>query len=122
MALCTYCKTETFMYEGGDIPICIECSDARKSKRYPPGSEHEIRTILHQAFLSATERAREATESFDDAVREIPSGMPHPDGVQRIHNASRKVSVARIEMMKAHNRLNDYLGRRIVPEDLKRSG
>jgi hypothetical protein len=25
-------------------------------------------------------------------------------------------------MMKAHNRLNDYLSRRIVPEDLKRSG
>ena len=122
MALCTYCKTETFMYEGGDIPICIECSDARKPNRRPPGSEHEIRTTLHLEFVSATERAKEATDSFDAIVREIPSGMPHPDGVQRIHNASRKVSVARIAMMKAHNRLNDYLSRRIVPEDLKTSG
>jgi len=122
MALCTYCKTETFIYEGGDIPICIECSDARKPKRHPAGSEHEIRTILHQQFVIASERAREATEFFDATVSEIPSGMPHPDGVQRIHSASRKVSVARVEMMKAHNRLNNYLSRRVVPEDLKRSG
>jgi len=110
------------MYEGGDVPVCIECSDARKAKGTASGSEHEIRNILHREFLSATERAREATESFDAAIREIPSGIPHPDGVQRIHNASREVSVARIDMMKAHNRLNDYLSRRIVPEDLKRSG
>lgn len=122
MARCTYCKTETFMYEGGDIPICIECSDAGKSNRKPTASEHEIRTRLHQQFVTATERAKEATESFDAAIRDIPSGLPHPDGTQRIHNASRQVSVARIEMMKAHNRLNDYLNRRIVPEDLKRSG
>jgi hypothetical protein len=122
MALCTYCKTETFMYEGGDIPVCIECSDARKSKCESPRPEHEIRNILQQEFVSAAESARQATASFDAAVREIPSGMPHPDGVQRIHNASRAVSVARVEMMKAHNRLNDYLNRRIVPEDLKRSG
>jgi hypothetical protein len=110
------------MYEGGDVPICIECSDARKPNRYPAGSEHEIRTILHQQFVIASERAREAAEFFDATGSEIPSGMPHPDGVQRIHSASHKVSVARVEMMKAHNRLNDYLSRRVVPEDLKRSG
>jgi hypothetical protein len=110
------------MYEGGDIPICIECSDARKSKRKPPAPEHEIRTLLHQQFVAATEQAKEATESFDAAIRDIPSGLPHPDGTQRIHAASRRVSVARIEMMKAHNRLNGYLSRRIVPEDFKRSG
>jgi hypothetical protein len=103
------------MYEGGDIPICIQCSDARKTRRAPLGLEHEIRNILHRDFVTAAERAREATESFDAATQEIPSGIPNPDGVQRIHSASRKVSLARIEMMKAHNRLNDYLSRRIVP-------
>jgi len=30
--------------------------------------------------------------------------------------------IARVKMMKAHNRLNDHLNRRIVPEDLKCSG
>src|SRR6185312_13325357 len=113
---------ETFMYEGGDIPVCIECSDARKAKCNASSLEHEIRNLLHREFLAATERATEATESFDATIREIPSGIPHPDGVQRIHNASREVSVARVQMMKAYNRLNDYLSRRIVPEDLKRSG
>jgi len=122
MALCTYCKTETFMYEGGDLPVCAECSDARKSKSNAPPAEHEIRKILYQEFVTAAESAREATASFDATVSEIPSRLPHPDGVQRIHNASRAVSVARIQMMKAHNRLNDYLNRQIVPEDLKRSG
>lgn len=122
MAQCTYCKTETFVYEGGDIPICIECSDAGKRKRKSPASEHEIRTVLHQQFVAATDRVKEATEAFDAATRDIPSGMPHPDGIRRIHNASREVSIARVEMMKAHNRLNDYLSRRIIPQDLKRSG
>jgi len=122
MALCTYCRTETFMYEGGDVPICIECSDSRKRRHHSPSSEEEIRDILQQDYARASERARESTESFDATVRETPSKIPHPDGVQRIHNASRRVSAARVEMMKAHNRLNDYLSRRIIPEDLKRSG
>src|SRR5690348_6464911 len=34
--------------------------------------------------------------------------MHNPDGVQCIHSASREMSAARIQMMKAHNRLNDY--------------
>jgi hypothetical protein len=122
MALCTYCKAETFIYEGGDIPVCIECSDARKSEGHPVSSEVEIRNILHQEFLTATKRARNAMEIFDAAIGEIPSGLPHPEGVQRIYSASREVSVARVEMMKAHNRLNDFLSRRIAPEGLKRSG
>ena len=41
--------------------------------RYPAGSEHEIRTILHQQFVIASERAREAAEFFDATVSEIPS-------------------------------------------------
>jgi hypothetical protein len=50
---------------------------------------------------------------------DIPSGLPQPDGVQRIHNASRKLTAARDEMMKAHKRMRDYMEHGIVPEDLK---
>jgi hypothetical protein len=85
-------------------------------------SDREIRHILHDEFLNAEDHARAALAAFDAVTREIPSGLPHPDGTQRIHNASREMSLARAEMMKAHNRLNDYLSLRIVPEDLKRSG
>jgi len=46
----------------------------------------------------------------------------HPDGVERIHNASRERDTARKEMMAAHNRLNDFNELGIVPEDLKRGG
>jgi hypothetical protein len=53
---------------------------------------------------------------------QFPSGLPYPDGVQRIKNASNKLNLARKAMATAHNRLNDYLSRGIVPEDLKRSG
>jgi len=37
--------------------------------------------------------------------------MPHPDGVQRIHNASGKLKAARDEMMRAHRRLNAFIER-----------
>jgi hypothetical protein len=32
------------------------------------------------------------------------------------------VSLARVDLMVVHNRLIDYLGRGIVPDDLKQSG
>ena len=45
-----------------------------------------------------------------------------PDGVQRIRSVSHELTVARNEMIRAHNRLNEFLERGTVPEDLKRSG
>jgi hypothetical protein len=84
---------------------------AQKVKRKPPVSEHQIRDILHQHLLEASERARQASEAFTLILGEIPSGIVNPDGTQRIHNASRHVAVARMEIMKAHNRLNDYFAR-----------
>jgi hypothetical protein len=42
--------------------------------------------------------------------------------VQRIRNASHELTAARNEMMEAHHRLNEFLERGTVPEDLKRSG
>jgi hypothetical protein len=40
---------------------------------------------------------------------------PCPDHLQRVKNASES-------LFAAHSRLNDYLERGIVPEDLKRTG
>ena len=59
---------------------------------------------------------------FNAVTSDVPSFIPHPDGTQRIHNASHRLTEARNAMMKAHDRLNDYLERGTVPEDLKRSG
>src|SRR5579863_6351775 len=121
MARCSFCKAETELHDSG-VPVCVRCSEARDGKRKPPTSEHHVLNILQQDLQAATERARAATAAFDAVTCEVPSGMPSPDGTQRIHNASRELSQARVELMRAHNRLNDYLSRGINPKDLKGSG
>jgi len=122
MEKCALCKTnEIALYENG-IPVCLKCSEEREVKRKPPATEAQIRAILTNNLAKAKVRASEACETFNEIMDKLPSGLPHPDGTQRIHNASRELSIARKEMMKAHHRLYDYLGRGIVPEDLKRSG
>jgi len=62
-----------------------------------------------------------ANETFSAVMSQVPSGVPHPDGTQRIHNASRELDAAREEMMKANTRLNNFIEHGIVPERLKLS-
>jgi hypothetical protein len=119
MAQCTYCNAETEIYAGGDVPICVECSDALEARRKPPAS---ARNALIQRVAETTARANAASEAFSSIMSQFPSGLPYVDGAQRIHSASRELSVARKEMMNAQSRLNDLIERGIVPEDLKRSG
>lgn len=119
MAQCAFCKAETEMYAGGDVPICVECSDALKATRKPPAT---VRNALIQTVMETTARANAASEAFSAIMGQFPSGLPYADGAQRIHSASRELSVARKDMMKARSRLNDFLGRGIIPEDLRRSG
>jgi hypothetical protein len=112
MAECAYCKTETQLYVG-NVPVCLRCADEPHEKR-------DLKAALLKDLAEATERADEASDAFLAITTEVPSGIPHPDGTQNIHNASHKLTAAREAMMKAHTRLNDYVERGIVPEDLKR--
>ena len=121
MALCTSCNRETELFEC-DIPVCLSCSLERDAKRKPAGSDSQIRSVLHDTLVRATERASGATAAFTAVVQAVPSAIPPPDGTHLIQRASRDVSKARVELMRAHNRLNDYLSRGIVPEDLKQNG
>ena len=123
MAACVYCEAETPLCVR-HVPVCLKCSGERETKRKPPASTPptEIRSILHEELVRTTKQNTEALREFDEVMGQFPSGLPHPDGVQRIKNASSKLTVARKEMATAHNRLNDFLSRGIVPEDLKRSG
>ena len=122
MALCSHCKKEdTALYENGS-PICLSCAELREfkirgRKRSPSTPEHETLETLRAALQAATERAETATTVFNAVIREIPSGLTHPDGKQRISNASRELALAREEMLKAHNRLNEYVERGTLPED-----
>jgi hypothetical protein len=79
-----------------------------------------IRKILRDAFDAALLERDTASEAFDGVLRQIPSGLPKPDGVQQIKNASSALSVAREKMSVAMIRLREFENRGIVPEDLKR--
>jgi hypothetical protein len=111
MARCAYCETETELYAGAS-PICVPCADLSPEKR-------AVRAKLVHELHEATMRADAATAAFTEVTGDIPSRLPHPDGVQRIHNASREMDTARKAMMTANARLNDFLERGVVPEDLK---
>ena len=116
MAQCAHCKAETFLHVSG-VPICIKCADSREAKQ--PPSDEQVRRLLTEERIVATARTNAALREFNDVMGHFPSGLPYPDGTQRIQNASRKLIAARKEMGRADNRLNDYLGRGIVPDDLK---
>lgn len=123
MAACTYCGAETQLYENG-VPICLKCSDEwdSKAKKKPPASGQSIRSILVREIAEATARVNRASQAFFEVMGKIPSGFPHPDGAQHIHNASRELATARKDLMKAHAALDDFLRTGIVPEDRKRTG
>jgi hypothetical protein len=122
MAECAYCKAETQLYDR-DVPICTQCAEARDgSPRKPPTAEQSIRTRLLQEVLEATALTGQAAREFEAVIGQFPSGLPHPNGSQRIKSASQNLTVARKALMKAHNRLSEYHDHGIVPEDLKQTG
>jgi hypothetical protein len=115
MERCAFCQAEdTALYDNG-APICLKCADSSPERR-------KSRIALYWKLHEAIKRAEAATEAFSAITSRIPSGIPHPDGVQRIRSASHELTAARNEMMEAHHRLNEFLESGIVPEDLKRSG
>jgi hypothetical protein len=123
MPACAYCGAETQLYESG-VPICLKCSDERdsKAKKNPPASGRSIRSVLVEDIAKATARVNQASQTFMEVMGQIPSGFPHSDGAQHIHNVSRELSVARQDLMRAHARLDDFLKTGRLPEDLKRRG
>jgi hypothetical protein len=92
------------------------------AQRKLPTSEKEILRILIQEVIDATAEKNEASDYFEVVIGQFPSGLPHPDGSQRIANSSQRLLSARKKVMTAHTRLSDFLDRGRVPEDLKRSG
>ena len=120
MAQCAYCKAETELYENG-TPICVVCAGTKAVNPRPSSADSQMRLKLLQEVRQATDRVNAAAESFSSIIQDIPSDTPHPDGALRITHASRELSTARAELMVAHRRLNDFLSRGVVPEDLKAS-
>jgi hypothetical protein len=84
----------------------------------PPPSLVKVRNQLQQELKHATERAAAASAAFLEVTNQVPSGLPHPDGAQRIRNISHELAFARTALMKAHSRLDAFLVSGITPDDL----
>src|ERR1700751_1992782 len=108
MERCAFCKAgDTALYESG-VPICLRCVNARTVPK-PAPTDQQIRSTLLQDISELTAQIDQAYAEFEEVMRQIPSDLPYPDGVQRMKNVSAKLSPARQELMKAHRRLDEHL-------------
>ena len=83
----------------------------------PPPTLEKVRNQLQQELKDATERAATASAAFLEVTSQVPSGLPHPDGTQRIRNISHELAFARTALMRAHSRLDEFLVSGIAPDD-----
>ena len=80
----------------------------------------EIMKILQDDVTCAKQQSDDANRAFDDVIREVPSMLPHPDGVQRIKNVSRDLALSHNKLNEAVERLNDFMLHGTIPQDLQR--
>ena len=110
MVRCSYCGRETQLYQAG-VPTCTICSG------------HSKDLSIHSRLIVALEQAGLHLDSVmaihNEAMNDIPSGLPHPDGVQRIRSISQDIANAKESVARAHSRLTEFLDHGTVPEDLK---
>jgi hypothetical protein len=116
---CIHSQAEKLL--DSNIPICLKCWEARATKGKPPVTADQVRTTLIEGVLEAMALKNKAFEAFEMLKEQFPNGLPSPNGSQLIKDVSEELSMARRRTMTAHNRLNDFLARGIVPEDLKRT-
>jgi hypothetical protein len=76
---------------------------------------------LQEDVRAAKQRLDATMEKFDAIMRESPAGLPVPDSLESLHNASRELTRAREEHVEAHVRLNAFVAEGIIPDDLKES-
>lgn len=102
--------------------LAADVSQPKTGSYKPPPTLEKVRNQLQQELKDATERAATASAAFLAVTSQVPSGLPHPDGTQRIRNISHELAFARTELMRAHSRLDAFLVSGIAPEDLVSNG
>ncbi len=98
------------------------CSSKPESEIERLRTNRQIRASLQREVLASTARANAASQALSAIMRDIPSGLPQPDGSQRIQNAAHALAAARNEVKQAHSRLDEFLARGVVSGDLKPDG
>src|SRR5687767_4626408 len=79
----------------------------------------DVRQILWDQLTVAKERKDAAAKVFDETMGDVPSGLPHPDGTQRIVSASSEFRHALAEYSAACKKLSAFAVHGIIPEDLR---
>jgi hypothetical protein len=103
------------------VPICLQCAARREAKTTDPQGRQDVHRTLAAGVSEATARVNAANEALAAIIDSVPSGIPYPDGSQRIQNASHDLSAARQALTEAQRRLNDFVNRGIVPDETKRN-
>jgi hypothetical protein len=113
------CEARKLAMFGSDL---IERGDENFGTDAPQTSidPQEVRQLLQDDFDAAQQRRIEASKRFTEVMGDIPSGLPLPDGTDRIRLASREYSASREEATAAMKRLSDYLIRGTIPPELER--
>jgi hypothetical protein len=75
--------------------------------------------ILKAEVDQASDEYSRSKQIFWQVSAEVPTGLPHPDGTQRIANASRAQTAAMVAYTRALRRFNEFLLNGTVPEDLR---
>jgi hypothetical protein len=78
-----------------------------------------VRRILQQEFKAAMQRRDLVLAHFNELNRDIPSGLPSPDGSLRIKIASRENQKAMMDVARAARRLTVFQVSGIIPDDLE---
>jgi hypothetical protein len=116
VTICAFCESEAEIAVGG-VPLCESCSGKPESELEKLRMARQIRASLQREILAPTARAHAASKALSAIMDDIPSGLPQPDGSQRIKNAAHALGAARNEVMQAHSRLDEFLARSVVPGD-----
>ena len=80
--------------------------------------EKTVRQLVEQLRAARAQYAA-ARENFDAVISEVPSGLPHPDGVMRIEQAGKESRRTRELYTKALMRYSDFVLHGVVPPDLE---
>jgi hypothetical protein len=80
-----------------------------------------ISEILRADVDRTLDEYNKAKQNFWLIAADVPSGLPHPDGMQRVRNASRAQTFAMDAYATALKRLNQFLISGTIPDDLRES-
>ena len=78
----------------------------------------EMARILTEELAAAHSRHCAAAKRFHLLLKEVPSGLPHPDGAQRIHAAGKEAHESLEAYIGALKRFTDFTVHRVMPGDL----